>query len=378
MCSGHKRWTWSFTVDINPPGAPRKQVTRSGFTTKAEAQEAINRVQRAARTNEYVAPSSLTLSEYIENQWLPSVEPQLRPSTSSSYSDNLRLHVLSALGDIPLQTIEVVDVDRLYSNLLLSGRADGRGGLSQRTVRYIHTILNRLVKDAMRWQLVDRNVIDLATPPRHRDAQAQEMSIWSSVEVRKFLDDTSQHRLHPLFALAFATGLRRGEVVGLEWGDIDLNEGRMQVNRSIVSVGYQLIESPPKTASGHRRLAIDQETVAVLKRLRHSQTEERLASGTGWVATGRVFTRSDGTGVHPDRVSKVFSQLQENIGLPRITFHEIRHTWATLALRAGVHHKVVSERLGHSTVQTTLDIYSHVSEDLDREAAEAVAELLYG
>jgi len=303
---------------------------------------------------------------------------RVRRSTFVSYRSNLRLHVLPTLGPVPIQAIEVDDLDHLYSELLRSGRSDGRGGLSPRTVRYIHTIVNRTLKDAMRWQLIETNVAALANAPNATETKPPPMATWTGPEVGTFLAAISEHRLLPLFTLAFSTGLRRGEICGLEWGDLSADKSRMRIQRSVVSVDYELVEHPPKTRSGIRQVSLDHRTIEELTRWKRQQSIERLGAGPAWLETGRIFTKQDGVGVHPDFVSKVFARVQDGVGPPRLTFHQIRHTWATIALRAGVNPKVVAERLGHSSIQVTLDAYTHVSPELDLAAAEAVAELMYG
>lgn len=372
---GHRRFSWSFTMDVNPPGAPRKQITRSGFDTKAAAQRSLDELKSAIHRDEYVEPHRSSFEGFLRVTWLPAIRRSLRPSTFCSYEDQLRVHVIPALGSIPLQRLEPAHLDSFYGKLLESGRANGVGGLSPRTVRYIHTIIRKALKDAVRWSMVVRNVADLATPPRSRDTRAPEMVSWTPEEVARFLDHTRDTREHPLWVLALSTGMRRGELVGIRWDDVDLDAARLTVRRALVSVRYEMIESEPKTEKSRRPIALDPQTVAVLREWRVRQLEERLLCGEGWIDTGQVFTRADGSGLHPDRVSKLFDSAIENAGVPRVRFHDVRHTWATMALRAGVHPKIVSERLGHSSIQITLDIYSHVSEDQDREAANKVAEL---
>jgi integrase len=170
--------------------------------------------------------------------------------------------------------------------------------------------------------------------------------------------------------------MRRGELVGLRWTDVDLEAGRLTVRRAVVTVRYEMIESEPKTEKSRRPIALDPQTVKILREWRVRQLEERLLCGGGWIDTDDVFTRPDGSGLHPDRVSKLFDAAVNNAGVPRLRLHDVRHTWATMALRAGVHPKIVSERLGHSSIQITLDIYSHITEEQDREAAIRVADLM--
>ncbi len=373
---GHRRWTWSFTVDVNPPGATRKQITRSGFKTKAEAQRALDGLKGAIYRDQYVEPSRVPFGSYIEASWLPAIRRSLRPTTFASYGDNLRLHVVPTVGSIPLQLLEPGHLDGVYGQLLDSGRKDGKGGLSPRSVRYIHTIIKKALKDAMRWGLLVRNVADLATPPRSRDTRAPEMRAWTPEEAARFLDHTRTHRQHALWALALTTGMRRGELVGLRWSDVDLEAGRLTVRRAVVSVRYEVIESEPKTDKSRRPIALDPQTVMILREWRVRQLEERLLCGGGWIDTDDVFTRPDGSGLHPDRVSKLFGAAVAEAGVPRVRLHDVRHSWATMALRAGVHPKIVSERLGHSSIQITLDIYSHITEEQDREAAIRVADLM--
>lgn len=372
---GHRRWSWSFTVDINPPAAPRRQLTRSGFATKAAAQRSLDELKGALRRDEFVEQSRKSLESYLKVDWLPAIRRSLRATTFSSYEDQLRTHVIPALGSIPLQGLEPNHLDGLYSRLLESGRVDRSGGLSPRTVRYLHTIIRKALKDAVRWGLVVRNVADLATPPRPRDTKAPEMVAWTPKEVARFLESTRSEREHPLWVLALTTGMRRGEVVGLRWKDVDLEAGRLSVKSALVSVRYQVIESQPKTEHGRRPISLDPLTVSALREGRVRELEERLLCGEGWIDNGLDFTRPDGSGLHPDRVSKLFDLAAARAGVPRIRLHDVRHTWATTALRAGVHPKIVSERLGHSSIQVTLDIYSHVSEEQDREAATVVADL---
>lgn len=267
--------------------------------------------------------------------------------------------------------------NRFYADLLRRGRIDGAGGLSAKTVRYVHSILRKALADAVRWNTAQRNVADLADPPK-LTGQHREMRTWTAEQLRAFLEHIAEERLYAAFLLAATTGLRRGEVLGLRWADVDLEAARISVRQSLVLVAYEPKFSEPKTNRSRRSVALDGRTVATLRSWRKQQLEERMLLGVGYDDSELVFTRDDGRFVHPDRFSQLFDKYVAVSELPRIRLHDLRHTHATLALAAGVHPKVVSERLGHSTVAFTLDVYSHAVPALQEEAAERIAAHVFG
>jgi integrase len=208
-----------------------------------------------------------------------------------------------------------------------------------------------------------------------------EMKTWSAKELHAFLEKTKNDRLHPLWHTLAATGMRRGEALGLRWTDVDM-EGTndtgpsLMVRQALVAAGYEVRLSEPKTKRGRRTIPLDGETAATLARWREAQCREKGEWGELWTDTGLVFTREDGTAWHPDRISKLFEDAVRASGLPRIRLHDLRHTHATIALAASIHPKVVSDRLGHSTVAFTLDVYSHCVPALAQDAAEKIAALV--
>jgi len=201
---------------------------------------------------------------------------------------------------------------------------------------------------------------------------------WTPEELRTFLESAAHDRLSAAWTLAATAGMRRGEVLGLRWQDVDLDNARLAVRQTIISVAYEIKVSTPKTAQGRRSIALDSETVRALRLHRTRQLEERLALGHKSCDHDIVFAQPDGRFIHPDGFGKAFQRLQVQAGIRKIRFHDLRHTHATLALQAGVNPRVVSERLGHSTVAITLDTYSHVLPGLQEEAAERVAKLVFG
>lgn len=252
------------------------------------------------------------------------------------------------------------------------------GGLSPRSIRYVHTILHRGLKDAVRWGRLARNPADAADPPRASAMPSPELKTWTADELRYFLEYIAEDRLHPAFMLLATTGMRRGEALGIRWADLDLEASRVSIRQTVIVINHNVRFGTPKTAKGKRTVALDTVSVAALRVHRQRQLEERMLMGAGWQDHGLVFTTPLGGPLHPERFSRDFNKRVARAGLPRITLHSLRHTWATLALEAGVNPKVVQERLGHAGIAITLQVYSHVSATMQANAAETVAGLVFG
>jgi integrase len=240
----------------------------------------------------------------------------------------------------------------------------------------VHAVLHRALKDAVRWERLQRSPIAAADPPSIRGDGTKELKTWDAAQLKTFLEATREERLSPLWHLLAMTGLRRGEALGLRWEDVDLENGRLAVRRALIPNGAVVVVSEPKTARGRRTVALDPETVEALKRQAAQQLEDQT-NAKKWVDIGLVFTKEDGEAWHPEVITRFFQQAVKRSKLPRIRLHDLRHTHATLALRAGIHPKVVSERLGHATISITLDTYSHAIPAMQEEAAVRIAELVF-
>ncbi len=368
-------YTWYISVS-DPMTGERRQRSKGGFRTKRECQEALNEALAALRAGTFVEPSQRTLGVFLVDEWLPAIRPpKMRPSTWLSYQKNVERHIVPALGHLPLQRLTPAQLAAFYRALLEHGRRDGRGGLAPKTIRNIHGALHAALKDAVRWGYVARNVAAAADLPK---GMLPEMHVWSPEQLRAFLDHVRSDRLYAAWLLLATTGMRRGEVAGLRWVDVDLDAGRLSPRRPRVVVNYEVVVSEPKTAKGRRSLALDPATVAALREHRVRQLEERLAVGPRWRDSGLVFTWPDGRPLHPERFSRWFEQHARAAGLPKIRLHDVRHSYATAALAAGIPAKVVSERLGHANIAITMDTYSHVLPGLDAQAAGTVARLILG
>jgi integrase len=314
----------------------------------------------------------LTVARYLLHTWLPRKSVSLRPSTWDGYRRNIEIHVIPRIGSIPLLRLRGDHIDSLYSELLADGRVDGKGGLDPKTVLEIHVILRRAFHDACRQGLVVRNVVVDAEPPKRRRPPS-DVRAWSSTQVLTFLDTARSDRLFPALWLAANTGMRRSELLGLRWEDVDLAAGHLSISRSLVSVAYELHESRGKTRYAKRRVDLDPQTVRVI-----AAWHERLEAGLGrrLDEDDYVFCSQSGAPTHPDRFSQVFNKLVARAGVSRRRLHDLRHTHATLLLKAGIPVKVVSERLGHATSDFTLATYRHVLPGMQAEAARTFASLL--
>jgi integrase len=350
----------------------RRRETKGGFATRREAQTAMSKVAVAVEERTHFASSRLTLREYLSKEWLPAIEHTIRPTTYRSYVAHVECHVLPALGSVQLQKLSPAQINALYAKLGRSGKRNGQG-LTALSVRHVHAVLHRAFKDAVRWGRLARNPADLADPPRVA-AHGHELRTWSAEQLAAFLNSQHDDRLYALWHTLAMTGLRRGEALGLRWEDVDLEAGRLCVRRALVPCGKEVLVSEPKTACGRRVVALDPQTVAVLKGQAARQLQEQ--QDAGWTETGLVFTNEDGQALHPWAVSRFFRAAVKRALLPEIRLHDLRHTHATLALQAGIHPKVVSERLGHATVSITLDTYSHAIPAMQEEAAVRIANLV--
>jgi integrase len=367
---------WAFVCWVERPGGGRRQVWRSGFRTKRDAQAAERRflVEAEDRSSAEGAPSSEgpTVGAFLAD-WLVQSAPTRRASTTVGYRTCIERYVLPHLADVPLRDLGPTEV-REWEVALLATPKQFRGGtLSSTTVLMCHRVLRRALQDALRWGLVERNVCDAVVPPRR---STPEMVTWTPDETRHFLAAVAGDRLEAMWRLLVATGMRRSEVAGVPWKDVDLDDARLAVRQTRVLVYDQATVSEPKTRRSRRAVALDAGTVEALRAHRRRQADERVLAAEVWVPSGYVFVREDGLPIDPDRISHLFAQVVAAAGLPRIRLHDLRHTSATLALSAGLHPKVVSERLGHSSIAITLDTYSHVLPSMQVEAAAALGSIL--
>jgi integrase len=363
---------WSVVIDVGrDEDGKRIRRWHSGYPTKREAEEARIEILSRLQGGTYAKPTKVTLGEFLRQTWLPARAPALAGTTLRVYRGDVESKIIPALGTRKLQALTPGEIQAFYADLAARG-------LSAKSIRNCHGVLHRALADAARWSLVPRNVADFVDPPR---ATRPEIKTWTADAVRTFLAATSDDRLAALWIVMAGTGMRRSEVLGLRWPSVDLDAQRLAVTDTLVEIENRptLRLRETKTAGSRRTVALDASTTAALRNHRRGQLEERLKAGTAWDNPhDLVFTREDGTLLPPDWVTRTFQRVARSLGLEPIGCHGLRHTFATLALEAAVPAKIVSERLGHSNVGITLDTYSHVTSNMQEDAAETIGQILFG
>lgn len=350
------RWRASLTIP-HPDGSRSIRRIVSG-RTKAEAVRKLDALKREAAAG---YATGETTAAYLA-RWAEAVRPGLRPSTAREYARHVAQYWTPAIGTIPLTRLQPSHVERVLSDLLARG-------LSPTTARYARTTLRRALHDAQRDGLLMRNVAALARPPR---LVRRELRALTAAEVRRLFEATAGHRFGPLYALLVGSGLRIGEALGLGWSDVE--NGSLTVRRALHRAsgnGYTLGE--PKTRQSRRTVVLPAVARQALDRQQARQEAARaaLAPGEWQDSRGLIFTDPVGRPWSPYVVSGDFREAADTLGLP-VRLHDLRHTFATLALAAGVPLKTVSAALGHSSIAITADVYAHVTPELRQEAADAL------
>jgi integrase len=339
--------------------------------TDREAAERLARRLAAERQGRDDEVRALTFGAYLTGQWLPGKRLVLATSTYRGYQRNIQRHILPAIGTVGLRRLRPQHLEALYRKMLTPNAT--RAALAPKTVYEVHLVIRGALSDAVRRGLLHRNVALIAHAPRLRSIPKIEQQAWTAEELQTFLRAAAGHHLFPALWLAAATGVRRSELLGLHWGDIDFKKRRMSINRGLVAVGYELHESRGKTANSRRPIDLDTTTIAVLRAWRAWQAAEYAAVGIddeGW-----VFTDADGQPVHPHAISQAFERIARRARVPVIRLHDLRHTHGTLLIKEGVPVKVVSERLGHANIAFTIETYQHVLPGMQGDAARTYREL---
>ena len=368
---GQKSWELSIDLGRDPNGKRlRKFVSVKG--TKAEAQKKLRELLIALDKGMNIDSSNATVGECLE-LWLEDyVRPSTAPSTSDGYQIIVRRHLIPALGNVPMAKLRPDHLNSYYKKALAEGRRDGKGGLSPRTVQHHHRVLSEALKQAVKWDWLPRNVADSTTPPK---PQRYEPVMLNPEEVEQLLAVAQEHGspYYELIDTAIYTGMRRGELLGLRWRDVNLDMAVLSVVQTLQRVGGEFILKEPKNGRSRRDIALTPDLAILLRGYKVQVEEQRKYLGLPFQDTALVFAHHDGSPLDPSTVSHTSKKIVRRAGLES-RLHDDRHAFATLMMSFNVNPKVVSEMLGHSTIATTMDIYSHVSLGLQKEAALTLQE----
>ena len=362
-------WRLSVYLGKDPVTGKERRVRKTVRGSEKDAQKALRDLLHSIDEGTFVEPAKMTVEQCLE-QWLETHKANVEPTTHDWYALVCRKHIAPHLGRMQLQKLTPLAIQQFYVSKLQEGRLDGKGkALSPNTVRHIHRVLHKALNAAVKLQLIPRNPCDAVEPPK---AVKKEARYWTPEEAAQFLEAIQEDRLYALFYVALGTGLRRGELLGLRWQDVDLNEGRLTVRQEIVRKSKGTLVKAPKTEKSRATISLSRGVVEVLKKHKARQAQERLLMGDQYHDSGLVFTTFEGKPLDPSYISgDYFGKLIEKAKVRKINFHALRHTHATILASQGVPLKVVSERLRHSSVAITGDIYSHVFAQMDREAADS-------
>jgi integrase len=313
----------------------------------------------------------VTVAAFLD-RWLEHMRARISPKTHERYTDICRNNLVPALGAVLLSKLQPVQIADAFGNALNNGRRDGKGGLSPQTVHYMHRVLRHALRQAVRWQMLARNPTDAVEPPK---IERKQMLALDASGTAALLEAARKTNLFIPILLGVLCGLRRGEITALRWGSVDLKRGELSIVASTEQTKHGVREKPPKSGRG-RTVALPSLAVDELRQHRVKQAEALLKLGVRLTDDHHIVMRADAKPLQPRSVTHMFEILLRQRGLKRIRFHDLRHSHATHLLASGVHPKIAQERLGHSSVAITLDLYSHVLPGMQADAAARVDEAL--
>lgn len=323
----------------------------------------------------YIEPSQLTLEDFFQ-QWIDNYcNSNLESTTAENYGIIISKHIVPGLGNIPIGKLRPLHIQNYYTEKLQNGRVDGKGGLSNRSVRYHHSILNKALDTAVKWKIISHNPCKDVNPPKKI---IKEKKIFTPEQLKTFFKYIKDKPLFELFFLDPYTGLRRGELLGLQWQYVNFNKEEIQVVNTIQIVNKQIIFKKPKNKKSIRTIPLSHECFFMLKRLQQKQKRHKLKYAKAYQDYDLLFCNEDGTPLNPKSVSKRFGEYAKDAGLKDLTLHSMRHTFATYLLGSGKDLKTVQELLGHKLASTTLDTYGHAIPGNKKEAINDLSNIFSG
>lgn len=371
-------WEARYTVGKDNNG---KQIQKSVYgKTKSEVRERLTSTLHELSTGLYVEPAKITFSNWLDTWFKEYISNSVKHSTKVSYDTYITKHINPKLGHIQLKDLRADTLQKYYNEKHSSGRLDNKGGLNPKTIKNMHNMIHAALEQALKNNLVVRNVSEAVVLPK---IKKREMRVLSPQEQKKLLEVARKNRLGMAIMLDLATGLRLGELLALQWKDIDMKTGILSVKRTInrlksfENTGSKttIVIGEPKTKNSKRQIPLQAVILRELRIHRIRQKKERKAAFGKYENQDFVFASLLGNPIEPRTFQDIFHDMISTAGIENANFHSMRHTFATRALEAGIPAKTVSEILGHANISTTLDLYSHVSLDLKKQSMEKLANL---
>ncbi|WP_172196664.1 tyrosine-type recombinase/integrase [Saccharibacillus qingshengii] len=366
--SKRKNGTYAYTVEMgkHPETGKRRQKMKAGFATKKEAEQALAKTLTELGRGSYIEETTESVQDHFLN-YLELKRPNVRPGTMKTYKWLVNYHIIPKLGQIPIAKLKPAHLVAMYERLRVED------GLSPQSVNHVHKVLHDALAIAVRHESLHRNVATLVKPPKIPKTKTK---VWTNEELSQFLSYAKPYRYYMIILLAAACGLRRGEALALRWIDVDLEAKTLTVRQSYTRGEHGHAFHEPKTKAGIRTIAMPEIVVAAMKRQKALQAQDKLAAGPNYTDCGLVSQTKRGLPINPYYFEARWLDMLKKSGMPKIRFHDLRHTHASLLLKQNVHPKIVSERLGHSSVGITLDRYSHTY-GIDYKAAKEMDSLLH-
>ena len=361
--------TWLIRIFLGrDENGKRKYQNKTVHGTKKDAQKYLTAKLREKDLGILIESSSLTLNEFLDRWLETAVKPRVSQRTADNYRFLLKKYIREPLGSKKLENLQTLDIQKVYAEMQV-------GGLSARTVKHAHTTLQNALKQAVKWNLLQKNVAEFCELPK---ANRKERRVLSPSEAKKFLEVSSQMPKGLIFEFALLSGMRPEEYLGLQWKDLDFERCTAQVRRALVRHNGIWSFEQPKTAKSNRIVALPKPLMDRLKSHKRKQNERRLKYGLVWENHDLVFCCREGTPHGLRNITyRYFRPILEKAGLPQIRLYDLRHSHATLLLIAEENPKIVAERLGHSSIVLTLDTYSHVLPTMQKNAVEKLDKMLY-
>ncbi len=361
---------WAIVLDVgerDPKTGKKKRKWHSFTGTKRQADSECARLIAALEAGSYIEPSKQTVEQYLE-EWLKFITPSVAPKTLERYAEICRKTIAPQIGDVVLSKLKTDRIDAAFSAMLTSGRRGTAGGLAPRTVHHARRVLIKALGQAVTWDRLSKNPALATTPPK---VERKKMTAYDAGQTADLLDAMRPTRMFVPTLLAVMCGMRRGEIVALRWRNVDLDGKVISIAESAEQTKEGVRFKPPKSGKA-RTVALSGYVADELRSHRARQAEEQLKLGLRGDEDSFVVAQVDGKHLQPRSLTHEWMRIIQKTALPRIRFHDLRHTHASQMLAAGVHPKIASERLGHSTIGITLDLYSHVMPGMQADAAEQV------